>query len=164
MTTDTNLKLSINSTGIKPVGFLTELSDIEAISISLLRAWCDGDEQQFEITSRLIFLLGKEKGLETSSDLIKLCNILFFRNQKTFMRHHSDCYCIGAHEAYFANIILTLANEDIEGAEILVQLFFDHELVIDFLEIAKRFGTRIKALNKGNLRARSPLQLCAQIH
>lgn len=163
MTTDKNLRPSLDATGFKPVGFLNEISDIEAVAISLLRSWCNGNDEQFEMTSKLILCLGKEKGFEARSNLNELCKILFYRSRGNFMCHNSDCYCIGAHEAYFANIILALANEDIEGAEILASLFLDTNIIGNFLEIAKIFSATAQLVNKSKLNIQSPSHLRTQI-
>ena len=163
MTTDKNLRPSLDATGFKPVGFLNEISDIEAVAISLLRSWCNGNDEQFEMTSKLILYLGKEKGFEARSNLNELCKILFYRSRRNFMCHNSDCYCIGAHEAYFANIILALANEDIEEAEILASLFLDTNIIGNFLEIAKTFSATAQLVNKSKLNIRSPSHLRTQI-
>ena len=79
------------------------------------------------------------------------------------MCHNSDCYCIGAHEAYFANIILALANEDMEGAEILASLFLEANIIGNFLEIAKIFSATAQLLNKSKLNIQSPSHLRTQI-
>ena len=163
MTTDKNLRPSLDATGFKPVGFLNEISDIEAVAISLLRSWCNGNDEQFEMTSKLILCLGKEKGFEARSNLNELCKILFYRSRGNFMCHNSDCYCIGAHEAYFANIILALANEDIEEAEILASLFLDTNIIGNFLEIAKIFSATAQLVNKSKLNIQSPSHLRTQI-
>ena len=163
MTTDKNLRPSLDATGFKPVGFLNEISDIEAVAISLLRSWCNGNDEQFEMTSKLILCLGKEKGFEARSNLNELCKILFYRSRRNFMCHNSDCYCIGAHEAYFANIILALANEDIEEAEILASLFLDTNIIGNFLEIAKIFSATAQLVNKSKLNIQSPSHLRTQI-
>ena len=79
------------------------------------------------------------------------------------MCHNSDCYCIGAHEAYFANIILALANEDIEEAKILASLFLDTNIIGNFLEIAKIFSATAQLVNKSKLNIQSPSHLRTQI-
>jgi hypothetical protein len=115
------------------------------------------------MTSKLILYLGKEKGFEARSNLNELCKILFYRSRRNFMCHNSDCYCIGAHEAYFANIILALANEDIEEAEILASLFLDTNIIGNFLEIAKIFSATAQLVNKSKLNIQSPSHLHTQI-
>ena len=163
MTIDKNLRPSLDATGFKPVGFLNEISDIEPVAISLLRSWCNGNDEWFEMTSKLILYLGKEKGFEARSNLNELCKILFYRSRRNFMCHNSDCYCIGAHEAYFANIILALANEDIEEAEILASLFLDTNIIGNFLEIAKIFSATVQLVNKSKLNIQSSSHLRTQI-
>ena len=163
MTTDKNLRPSLDATGFKPVGFLNEISDIESVAISLLRSWCNGNDEQFEMTSKLILYLGKEKGFEARSNLNELYKILFHRSRRNFMCHNSNCSCIGAHEAYFANIILALANEDIEEAEILASLFLEMNIIGNFLEIAKIFSATVQLVNKSKLNIQSPSHLRTQI-
>lgn len=163
MTTDKNLRPSLDATGFKPVGFLNEISDIEAVAISLLRSWRNGNYEQFEMTSKLILYLGKEKGFEARSNLNELCKILFYRSRRNFICHNSDCYCIGAHEAYFANIILALANEDMEGAEILASLFLEANIIGNFLEIAKIFSATAQLLKKRKINIQIPNHLRTQI-
>jgi hypothetical protein len=163
MTADKNHRPSLDATGFKPVGFLNEISDIEAVAISLLRSWRNGNYEQFEMTSKLILYLGKEKGFEARSNLNELCKILFYRSRRNFICHNSDCYCIGAHEAYFANIILALANEDMEGAEILASLFLEANIIGNFLEIAKIFSATAQLLKKRKLNIQIPNHLRTQI-
>lgn len=163
MTADKNHRPSLDATGFKPVGFLNEISDIEAVAISLLRSWRNGNYEQFEMTSKLILYLGKEKGFEARSNLNELCKILFYRSRRNFICHNSDCYCIGAHEAYFANIILALANEDMEGAEILASLFLEANIIGNFLEIAKIFSATAQLLKKRKLNIQIPNHLWTQI-
>ena len=79
------------------------------------------------------------------------------------MCHNSECYCICAQEAYYANINLALANEEIEEAEILASLFLDTNIIGNFLEIAKIFSATAQLIHKSKLNIQSPSHLRTQI-
>ena len=81
------------------------------------------------------------------------------------MRHNMDCQCIGADEAYFATIILSATNNNIEDAKSISSLIIKPSLLADFIIIAKELGSAIKILN--NTRAnynQSMVNICTQIH
>ena len=165
MTINIDLQTDNEPNGTTPVGFLTELTAIEATSISLLRAWCTSDETQFEVITNLILKLGSEKGNKVAEYLKNICKILFFHSRRTFMRHNVDCQCIGADEAYFATIILSATNNDIEEAKSLSSLILKPSLLNDFVIMAKKLGSAIKILN--NSRAnydQSTVNICTLIH
>ena len=63
------------------------------------------------------------------------------------MRHNMDCQCIGADEAYFATIILSATNNNIEEAKSISSLIIKPSLLADFIIIAKELGSAIKILN-----------------
>jgi len=165
MTINADLQTDNKPNGATPVGFLTELTALEATAISLLRAWCNSEETQFEVITNLILNLGSKKGNQVAEYLRNICNILFLHSRRTFMRHNMDCQCIGADEAYFATIILSASNNNIEEAKSISSLFINPSLLADFLIITKELGSAIKILN--NTRAnydQSPVNICTQIH
>ena len=165
MTINADLQTDNEPNGAIPVGFLTELTALEATSISLLRAWCNSEETQFEVITNLILNLGSKKGNQVAEYLRNICNILFLHSRRAFMRHNMDCQCIGADEAYFATIILSATNNNIEEAKSISSLIIKPSLLADFIIIAKELGSAIKILN--NTRAnynQSTVNICTQIH
>ena len=165
MTINAELQTDHEPNGATPVGFLTELTALEATSISLLRAWCNSEETQFEVITNLILTLGSEKGNQVAEYLRNICKILFLHSRRTFMRHNMDCQCIGADEAYFATIILSPTNNNIEEAKSISSLILKPSLLNDFVITAKELGSAIKILN--NTRAnynQSNVNICTLIH
>ena len=165
MTINAELQTDHEPNGATPVGFLTELTALEATSISLLRAWCNSEETQFEVITNLILNLGSEKGNQVAEYLRNICKILFLHSRRTFMRHNMDCQCIGADEAYFATIILSATNNNIEEAKSISSLILKPSLLSDFVITAKELGSAIKILN--NTRAnynQSNVNICTLIH
>jgi hypothetical protein len=165
MTINAELQTDHEPNGATPVGFLTELTALEATSISLLRAWCNSEETQFEVITNLILNLGSEKGNQVAEYLRNICKILFLHSRRTFMRHNMDCQCIGADEAYFATIILSATNNNIEEAKSISSFILKPSLLSDFVITAKELGSTIKILNKTRANYdQSNVNICTLIH
>ena len=106
--------------GGAPVGYLSELTNLERNAILFLRYWSQNSSihqhLQNEFWSDLTKKLGlskTSKAIDAFDDAFKLC-IKYSR--RPIMKHELECKCIGGDESCFANIFGFASEGKKEGA------------------------------------------------
>ncbi|MEM7508375.1 MAG: hypothetical protein AAF415_16705 [Pseudomonadota bacterium] len=123
--------------GGAPVGYLSELTRVEADAIVYLRRWCEGPAGQDEVWDDLIFRLGHRHGARAADALRNMCHMLAMNGRRALLRHDVKCQCFGGDESVFANCIGATAVGDREDALLFAALLVRQDAAYAFLDEAK---------------------------
>jgi hypothetical protein len=134
--------------GGAPVGFLSELSEVEAAAVCFLRLWCENPETQRQAIEDLNTLLGPERGPVAIDSLQQMCDMFSRFARRPVMRHHSGCSCLGADEACFANMVIEAAAGQREDAMLFAMLIVRADFAPALAGLAEQFGLALSALNR----------------
>ena len=134
--------------GRAPVGFLSELNDLEQNTIIFLRYWSQNSSIHDHLQNKFWSDLTKKLGLSKTSRAIdafdeafKLC-IKYSR--RPIMKHDLDCKCVGGDESCFANIFAFASEGKQDDALLLASNLiapkFAPYLVNSAVKFAKSFS------------------------
>ena len=132
--------------GGAPVGFITELSGIEAASVIYLRLWCNGPDTQAEVWNDFASALGSAPGREALRSFEQLCGLCSRHGRRPLMRHSVSCKCLGSDEACFANFIATAADGEREDAMMIATLLVRPDVAPQVAALAADFGMALKRM------------------
>ncbi|WP_298920526.1 hypothetical protein [uncultured Roseobacter sp.] len=138
------------------VGFLTELTSIEAASIIYLRLWSEGPQRQAEVCSDLARFLGDAHGLKAMRVFEQLLELCGRHGRRPLMRHAVECRCIGADEACFANFVAIAAEGDREDALLIATLLVRPDVAPLVASLASDFGLALKRMDMKSPRDMAP--------
>ena len=85
--------------GAAAVGYLHDLTPIEASAVLYLRLWCEGPDAQEKINSDFRIGLGVDRGDDAYAALSRLTQLIVQNGRRPLMRHALECRCIGADES-----------------------------------------------------------------
>ncbi len=131
----------------KTVGYVTELSPVEAGAVIYLRLWSEGPERYSEIWNDFSSCLGVQRGeqaLKSFEDLCKLCSAY---GRRQLMRHSVNCKCLGADEACFANFIGTATEGEREDALMIATVIVRADMAQPLVSLAQDFGLAMKSMS-----------------
>jgi hypothetical protein len=129
------------------VGYITELSGVEAAAVIYLRLWCDGAESQMQVRNDLIRTLGPEKGARAVQSFEQLCDLCARHGRRPLMRHSVQCKCLGSDESCFANFIATAALGEREDAMLIATLIVRADMAPLVATLAGTFGAALKQMH-----------------
>lgn len=132
--------------GGTPVGFITDLSGIEAASVIYLRLWCNGPDTQAEVWNDFAAALGAIPGREALQSFEQLCGLCSRHGRRPLMRHSVNCKCLGSDEACFANFIATAAAGEREDAMMIATLLVRPDVAPQVAALAADFGMALKRM------------------
>lgn len=132
--------------GGAPVGFLTELPQVEAAAVCFLRLWCESPQTQAQAIEDLTDLLGPSHGPVAIDSLRQICDLFSSFARRPVMRHHSGCSCLGADEACFANMIAEAATGQREDAMLFAMLMVRADFAPALAGLAEQFGLALSVL------------------
>ena len=105
--------------GGAPVGLIEDLSDEEFLAVYYFRCWFEGTEGKKRIQRELNINLGYEQGYKILNSLESLFQLLLRKARRTIVRHNIDCFCVGADESCFSQLITRAANKEREDAMLI---------------------------------------------
>jgi hypothetical protein len=131
-----------------PVGFLSELPEVEAAAVCFLRLWCESPETQTRAITDLNDLLGPTHGSLAVDSLGQICDLFSQFSRRPVMRHHSGCSCLGADEACFANLVAEAAAGHRDDAFLFAMLIVRADFAPALAGLAEQFGLALSVLRR----------------
>jgi hypothetical protein len=136
-----------NIRGGAAVGFISELTGIEAASVIYLRLWSDGVDAQASVWNDLASRLGPDRGRRALQSFEDLCSLCARHGRRPLMRHSVQCKCLGADESCFANFIATAATGDRDDAMLIATLLVRADVAPLITALAADFGLALMRMN-----------------
>lgn len=134
--------------GGAPVGYLTDVSDLEASTVLYFRLWCEGPDCRARVWSDFATSLGTEHGRAALNAFEDLCTLLTRHCRRRLMRHGLECSCLGADEAIIANFVAAATQGDQEDATLLASLLVRSDLAAVLTGSAQQVGLAIQRINR----------------
>lgn len=150
--------------GGAPVGFLTELNDLEADAVTYLRLWCDGHAGQSQVAFDFEAALGPQQGNKALRALEGLFDLCARHGRRPLMRHATTCKCLGADEACFANFVATAVTGEREDALMIAMLLVRPDIAPVVTSLAMEFGLALKRKHLRTPRDVAPLSPPKPLH
>lgn len=97
--------------GGAPVGYLKELTPLEASAVIYMRLWFSGPERQGDVWNDFATQFGSTEGAKRLKAFERLMAGIIEAARRPILRHQLRCACLGADEAVFANLIAASAGE-----------------------------------------------------
>lgn len=144
--------------GGAPVGFINELSSVEAASVIYMRLWCDGADSQAEVWNDFAVGLGAVRGKRAMMAFEQLFGLCSKHGRRPLMRHSVACKCIGSDESCFANFIAAAADGQQEDAMLIATLLVRPDVAPLITSLAAEFGLALKQMRLCAPRDYSPSQ------
>ena len=132
--------------GHAPVGFLTELSPLEARAVMLLRLWCDGPEAQAMVSFDFAASLGQEKGRNALKSFATLCDLCVRHGRRPLLRHGVSCKCLGADESCFATFVGYASDGEREDALLMATTIVRPDMAPVLVGVAQDFGLALRQM------------------
>lgn len=90
--------------GGEAIGQLTALDPLRMVAVLYFRLWCDGAAGQITVNRDLAAYLGEDAQVAVAAlqNLLHLCGK---QGRRPLVRHKTGCSCLGADEAWLANLI-----------------------------------------------------------
>ncbi|MEM7742458.1 MAG: hypothetical protein AAF409_02000 [Pseudomonadota bacterium] len=152
--------------GGAPVGYLDELSAVEAGAVLYLRLWCDGPDSQTQVWNDFASTFGAARGRAALKGFEQLCTLAVEHARHPFMRHAVTCRCLGAHEAVFATLVASATRGDREDAMLMAALLVRSDIAVPMTDLAQQFGLALQSIERGGstCRTHSPPDGTHQLH
>lgn len=132
--------------GGAPVGYIDEISPVEASAVLYLRMWFDGPDAQTQVWQDFASCLGPDMGQKALDSFGKLCSLCAKYGRRPLLRHGVHCKCLGGDESCFANFIGYASDGDTEDAFLMAANIVPPTLAHELVVLAKEFGTALKRL------------------
>ncbi|MEM8790186.1 MAG: hypothetical protein AAGE80_01110 [Pseudomonadota bacterium] len=132
--------------GAAPVGYLSELPEVEATAVRYLRMWCEGPEHQEEVWNDLTAHLGPHEGRIAMRSLEELCSLIAERGRRPLMRHDICCKCLGGDEAAFANLVGAAGDGVEQDSLLFAALLVDGQRALCAVRLANRIASSLSQL------------------
>lgn len=147
--------------GGAPVGYLSELSNLEAGAVIYLRMWCDGAEGQTMVWNDFALALGAEQGRQALQSFGDLCGMCVRHGRRPLIRHSVNCKCLGSDESCFANFVAAATEGDHNDAMMIASLMVRADFAPIITALANDFGVALKQMS---LRAQPSVQVNEMIN
>lgn len=132
--------------GGSPVGYLTELDDVEAGAVHYLRLWCGGPESQAKARDDFTGVLGAAHGRTALNSLDQICELCDLHGRRPLVRHPEGCGFPGPDEACFARFVATAAEGEREDAMLIATLIIRADMSPILVELAESLGLALKRM------------------
>jgi len=134
--------------GGAPVGYLSELSDVEATAVLCLRLWNTGDARlDAPALGEMMRALGRAEGKRLFQAFEQICTLCAHHGRRPLVRHSPGCECLGADEACFANFIATASEGDREDAMLIASMLVRADMAPCLASLAETFGLSLKRMS-----------------
>lgn len=134
--------------GGAPVGYLSELKDIEASAVLYLRLWCEGPNTQEQVWNDIAGSFGPNHGQAVLEGFEDLCNLIIENGRRPIMHHQVTCKCLGSDKAAFANFIFAAADGDREDAMLIAALLVRSDMAQPLTALAEQFGLALRRMSR----------------
>jgi hypothetical protein len=133
--------------GGAPVGYLSELSQLEQNAIIFLRYWsqcakADHDLQN-NFWSNITYDLGITKTRQAIDAFDEIFTLCAKYSRRPIMKHDLECKCIGGDESCFANIIGFAQVDELEDALLLASNLVAPKFAACLVTSARKFAESI---------------------
>ena len=137
--------------GGAPVGYLSELNQLEQNAILFLRYWSQSAKAnhnlQDKFWSEITYELGitkTQQAVEAFDEIFTLC-VKYSR--RPIMKHDLECKCIGGDESCFANIIGFAEEGEFEDALLLAANLVAPKFAAHLVSSARKFAISVSRSN-----------------
>ena len=133
--------------GGAPVGYLSELNQLEQNAILFLRYWsqrsmADNDLQN-KFWSNITYDLGITKTRQAIDAFDEIFTLCVKYSRRPIMKHDLECKCIGGDESCFANIIGFAQDGEMEDALLLASNLVAPKFAACLVTSARKFAESI---------------------
>ena len=133
--------------GGAPVGYLSELNQLEQNAILFLRYWsqrsmADNDLQN-KFWSNITYDLGIAKTRQAIDAFDEIFTLCVKYSRRPIMKHDLECKCIGGDESCFANIIGFAQDGELEDALLLASNLVAPKFASCLVTSARKFAESI---------------------
>ena len=147
---DSKIKNQIYRGGA-PVGYLSELNQLEQNAILFLRYWsqcakADHDLQN-KFWSNITYDLGITKTRQAIDAFDEIFTLCVKYSRRPIMKHDLECKCIGGDESCFANIIGFAQDGELEDALLLASNLVAPKFASYLVSSARKFATAVSISN-----------------
>ena len=136
-----------NYRGGAPVGYLSELNQLEQNSVLFLRYWSQSAKSDYDLQSKfwanITYDLGIVKTREAINAFDEIFTLCIKYSRRPIMKHDLECRCIGGDESCFANIIGFAQDGELEDALLLASNLIAPKFASYFVSCARKFATSI---------------------
>ncbi|MGH1577005.1 hypothetical protein [Planktotalea sp.] len=132
--------------GGAPVGFITELDNLEAATVVYLRLWSNGPDSREQVCNDLTAGLGPEHAQKAIQSFETLCILCARHGRRPLMRHSVHCKCLGGDESCFANFVAAAAEGALEDAMLFATLLVRADVAPLIASCAADFGLALKKM------------------
>ena len=132
--------------GAAAVGYLHDLTPIEASAVLYLRLWCEDPDAQEKINSDFRIGLGVDRGDDAYAALSRLTQLIVQNGRRPLMRHALECRCIGADESCFATMIASAAENDHEDSMLLASVMVKAQVASVAACLAFQVASALKSM------------------
>ena len=133
--------------GGAPVGYLSELNQLEQNAILFLRYWSQcakvDHDLQNKFWSNFTYDLGVTKARQAIDAFDEIFNLCVKHSRRPIMKHDLDCKCIGGDESCFANIIGFAQNGELEDALLLASNLVAPKFASYLVNSARKFAESV---------------------
>lgn len=136
--------------GGAPVGYVSELTAVEAAAVLYLRLWNEGPKSQAQMWNDLARVLGPDQGRQILQAFEQLCTLCAGHGRRPLMRHSLRCKCLGADESCFANFVGVASDGDLEDAMLIATMIVRADVAPCLVGLAETFGLALKRMNLRN--------------
>ena len=133
--------------GGAPVGYLSELNQLEQNAILFLRYWsqrsmADNDLQN-KFWSNITYDLGITKTRQAIDAFDEIFTLCVKYSRRPIMKHDLECKCIGGDESCFANIIGFAQDGELEDALLIASNLVAPKFASCLVTSARKFAESI---------------------
>ncbi len=137
--------------GGAPVGYISELNQLEQNAILFLRYWsqcanADHDLQN-KFWSNITYDLGLTKTRQAIDAFDEIFNLCVKYSRRPLMKHDLECKCIGGDESCFANIIGFAQDGELEDALLLASNLVSPKFASYLVSSARKFAISVSISN-----------------
>jgi len=133
--------------GGAPVGYLSELNQLEQNAILFLRYWSQcaksDHDLQNKFWSNITYDLGITKTRQAIDAFDEIFTLCVKYSRRPIMKHDLECKCIGGDESCFANIIGFAQDGELEDALLLASNLVAPKFASYLVTSARKFAASI---------------------
>ena len=133
--------------GGAPVGYLSELNQLEQNAILFLRYWSQRSMADNDLQNKFWFNITYDLGITKTRQAIDAFDEIFTLcvkySRRPIMKHDLECKCIGGDESCFANIIGFAQVDELEDALLLASNLVAPKFASCLVTSARKFAESI---------------------
>ena len=137
--------------GGAPVGYLSELNQLEQNAILFLRYWSQCAKADHDLQnafwSTITYDFGITKTRQAIDAFDEIFTLCFKYSRRPIMKHDLACTCIGGDESCFANIIGFAEEGEFEDALLLAANLVAPKFAAHLVSSARKFAISVSRSN-----------------